>query len=83
MKISITIDDHEVKNPIAKLLISLFVLVIFLAVFIVLFFLVLPFIWFAVLSILLAMLAIIVVAPKVIHQYKVILIRRKTIEHNK
>ena len=83
MKINVTIDDQEVKNPIARFLISLLVLVILFAVFIVLFFLVLPFIWFSVLSILLAMLAVIFVAPTVIHQYKVILINRKTIERNK
>jgi len=82
MKIKATFGDNEVKNPVAKFLILLLALLIFLALFIVLLILALPFIWFTVLSILLVMLSVIFVAPKIIHHYKIILINRETIEHN-
>ena len=56
--IKITIDSREIRNPLAKAIVGVSAVVILLAVLIGVFLLLLPFIWFAVLSILLLMLAL-------------------------
>jgi uncharacterized membrane protein len=58
MGIKITIDDHEVKNPFAKAIVGLIAIAILLIVLVGVFLLLLPFLWFAVLSIVLLVLVL-------------------------
>lgn len=83
MPIKITINDHEVKNPIARFFLTLVGLVLFVFIFVLLFFLLLPFVWFMALSIVFAMLVLILVIPKLISRSKIILIHRQKMEHRK
>ena len=83
MTIKITINSNEVKNPLAKFLITLVSVVTLLVIFTVVFFLVLPLIWFAVLSILLLVFTLLTATPKLVSTYRIILLNRKTLEHKK
>jgi membrane protein YdbS with pleckstrin-like domain len=83
MSIKITINGHEVKNPVARIFLTLVGLVLFVFIFVLLFFLLLPFVWFMALSIVFAMLVLILVIPKLISRYKIILIHRQKMEHHK
>jgi sensor histidine kinase YesM len=77
MPVNITINNREVKNPVARFLIALLGLVVVLLIFTLLFFLILPFIWFVVLTILLVISTIFLTAPKLISTYRVILLNRE------
>jgi hypothetical protein len=81
MSIHVTINDKELKNPIARFLVTVLGLVVALSIFALLFFLILPLIWFVILTMLLVMLTIFMTAPKLIRTYRVILLNRKTLEH--
>lgn len=79
MPIKITINNKDVKNPIARLLISVLGLVIALLVFALLFFLLLPLIWFSVLTLALVMLTLFLAMPKLVNRYRIIVINRKNL----
>lgn len=74
MAIKISINSSEVKNPLARFLISL----VGLMVFALMFFLFLPLIWFLLLLIVLSMVVLLVSAPKFLKQYKFV-VRSKQI----
>ncbi|MDX2479577.1 MAG: hypothetical protein QNK24_04490 [Desulfuromusa sp.] len=70
MPIKITINSREVKNPVARFLISLIGLVIFIVVVAFLFFLMLPLVWFGILFMMLLVTTLWLVLPKLIITYK-------------
>lgn len=83
MAIKITTNNQEIKNPVARFLITLLGLAVFLVLFILIFFVLLPFVWFMVLSIILALLVLMAVSPKLISQYKIIRIEQKSLKQHK
>lgn len=83
MTIRIIINDHEVKNPVARFLLTLFGLILFIVFFALVFFLILPLIWFMVLSLLLMILAVLAVAPKMVKTYRVIILKRRSLPHDR
>lgn len=83
MTIKITIDSREVKNPLAKFLITLVGVVMFFVIFVVVFFLTFPLIWFMVLSMLVLIFTLLIAMPILISTYRIILLNRKTLEHKK
>ena len=83
MVIRISINDQEIKNPIARFLLSLLGLVVFIVVFALLFFLLLPLLWFVVLTLLLFILVLFAVAPKLVNFYRVIILKRESLPHDK
>lgn len=83
MAIKITINNQEIKNPVARFLITMLGLAVFLVLFILIFFVLLPFVWFMVLSIILALLVLMAVLPKLISQYKIIRIEQKFLNQHK
>ncbi len=78
MSIKITINNNEIKNPIARFLITLLGIVALLLVLIVVFFLFLPLMWFALLSIILVFAAVILSAPRLVRIYRVTLLDKRT-----
>ena len=83
MAFKVTINSKDVKNPIARLLLTLLGLVIALLSCVVLFFLVFPLIWFVVVTMLLVIVTIFLTAPKFVSTYRIILLNRKTLERDK
>ena len=78
MAIKISINSGEVKNPLARFLIS----IVGLMVFALMFFLFLPLIWFLLLSVVLSMVVLLVSAPKILKQYKFVVRSKKNLETN-
>lgn len=83
MSIKVTINSREVKNPVARFILTLIGLLIFIVVFVLTFFLLLPFVWFLVLSLVLVLLAIIAVVPKLISHYRIISGDQGSLEHKR
>ncbi len=83
MGIKVTINGKEVKNPIVRFLITLVGLVIFLVIFVFVFFLIFPIIWFWTLSVMLLVFTLLAFAPKLISQYKIIVINKKKLEKDR
>jgi len=82
MATKVTINSTEVKNPIARFLISLVGLVIFMAIFVFVFFLIFPIIWFWFLSVMLLVFTLLVAASKLKSQYRIVVISNKKLENN-
>lgn len=83
MAIKITINNQEIKNPVARFLITLLGLAVFLVLFMLIFFVLLPFVWFMVVSIILALLVFTAISPKLISQYKIIRVEQKSLKQDK
>jgi len=77
MSVRLTINSHDIKNPIAKFLMTLVGLVIFLIALVFVFFLLLPLIWFWVVSLMLLLFTLLGALPKLKNQYKIIIISKK------
>jgi protein-S-isoprenylcysteine O-methyltransferase Ste14 len=71
MPIKITVNNDEIKNPLARVLLSLLGIVLLLLVVIVVFFIVLPLMWFALLSIIVFLTAIFLSIPRIISIHKI------------
>lgn len=80
MGIKITINSSEVKNPVVRFAITVVGILIFLVVFVFAFFLFFPLIWFLATTVLLFLIALLVFAPKLISQYRVIIIGKKKLD---
>ena len=75
--ISLKINNEEVKNPLAKLLISLFaviVLLLFLALVLLVF---LPLVWLMAAMIVATVVLVIVSGPRILKQYRIVVIEKK------
>ena len=81
MPIKITINCHEIKNPIIKILISLVGLLIFFVVLVFLLLFILPFIWVVVISIMFLVITLAATGPKLLSKYKIIIIENKAHKH--
>lgn len=74
MAIDIKINSKDVKNPFARLFISLIASVAFLLIFILFIFLLLPFLLFAVLAFALLLVVALFAVPKFLRRYQTIVL---------
>jgi len=79
MSVKLTVNNQEIKNPIAKFLMTLVGLMIFLVVLVFVFFLLFPLIWFWVVSLMLLLFTLLGALPKLKNQYKIIMISKKSL----
>jgi len=82
MAIKITVNGNDVKNPVARFLLTLVALVVFLVFFCVLLFLILPILWFWIFSILLLAFTLLGAVPKLKSQYRIIAIGKQKLGNN-
>lgn len=82
MGIKVKINDAEVKNPLAKLVITLTTLIVIILLFALFLFLVFPLIWFLFLSVLIVLIAVMLISPKLSRQYKILNQENKRLADN-
>jgi hypothetical protein len=80
MPTKVTINNNEIKSPLARFLVTLIVFTLFVVVFVFVFFLIFPFIWFVILTILLLMTTLIVSVSKLIGAYGIVIMDKRRLE---
>ena len=74
---SLKINGEEVRNPIARLLLSVIALLLFLLVMAFLFLIFLPIVWFSIAMILSAVILLAALGPKILRNYRIVVIETK------
>ena len=83
MSIKITINGSEVKNPLAKFIVTLLSLLGAFLFLLIILFMVFPLIWFFWLSVIILIVAVVLLSPRIFRQYKSTVIQRKTLSQDK
>lgn len=75
--VSIKINGEEIRNPLARLLISVIALVVILFILALILLILLPIFWFSVLMVLSAFILLMAIGPGILRNYRIIVIEKK------
>lgn len=76
--VSVKINGEEIKNPVARLLVSVAVLFVALFILALLFLILLPIVWFSVLMVLSAVILLMAIGPRILKNYRIIVLEKKS-----
>ncbi len=75
--VSVKINGEEIKNPVVRLLVSVFVLFVALFILGLLLLIFLPIVWFSVLMVLSGVILLMAIGPKILKNYRIIVLEKK------